>query len=89
MTDTHAESAWDWRVVETDAGSVTLAPVTALQARAAQWRDWATKAAATAQSWRVQAEESLATAGSTLVARSSEWAVPSELGGPCSRPGNC
>jgi len=79
MTDALAQPSAEWPVVETDAGSVALAPVAALQSRAAQWRDWATKAAATAQSLRVQAEESLATAGSTLVARSSEWAVPTDL----------
>lgn len=68
-----------WPVVQTDAGSVTLAPIGSLQSRASEWRDWASKAKATAQSLRIQAEDLWAAAGATLVARSTEWPVPAEL----------
>ena len=79
MTAPGAQESAKWPVVQTDAGPVTLASVEALKTRAGQWRDWATKASATVRSLRDQSDDHLAAAGSTLVARSSEWAVPSEL----------
>ncbi len=68
-----------WPIVQTDAGPVTLATVVALEARAAEWRDWAAKASATVRSLRDQSDDHLATAGSILLAHSNEWAVPPEL----------
>ena len=68
-----------WPVVQTDAGPVTLATVEDLEGRAAQWRDWVAKTMSSTQSLRAQAEDQLAAAGSTLIARSSEWSVPSNL----------
>jgi hypothetical protein len=68
-----------WPLVQTDAGPVTLAQVGDLQSRASQWRDWAARAATTAQSLRSQAEDWLATAGAILVARLTEWDVPANL----------
>jgi len=79
MTGVALAPAGEWRVVQTDAGPVTLATVGALQTRASQWRDWATKASATAQSLRGQAEERLARAGSTLIATSTKWTVTPDL----------
>src|SRR5438309_5648348 len=79
MKDMSTQESAEWPVVQTDAGPVTLAPVGALQARADQWREWAASAAATAQSLRSQAEDRFAGVGSSLVARSREWAVPSDL----------
>ena len=69
----------EWRVVQTDAGPVTLASVDDLRSRAAAWREWAASATASAKSLRDQADERLAAAGAILVPRSSDWAIPAEL----------
>jgi hypothetical protein len=75
MSDVTAQ----WPVVQTDAGSVTLASIPDLQSRATQWRAWAATAKANAQSLRDQAADRLATAGATLVTNSSKWSVPDDL----------
>lgn len=79
MSELTAQQTTDWSVVQTEAGPVTLASVDALQARAAQLRDWAAKAAAGAQSLRTHADWQFAAAGSTLVARPTDWAIPADL----------
>ena len=75
MTEVTAQ----WPVVQTDAGSVTVAPISDLQSRASQWRTWAATAKANAQSLRDQTADRLATAGATLVASSARWSVPDDL----------
>jgi hypothetical protein len=75
----HALQSASWPIVQTDAGPVALATVQDLEGRAAEWRDWVAKALAETKSLRAQAEDHLAAAGSTLIARSSEWAVPANL----------
>ncbi len=68
-----------WPIVQTDAGTVPLASVDELQARAGQWREWGAKASATVRSLRDQGDDHLAAAGSILLAQRGEWAVPPEL----------
>jgi len=79
MSEVAEQQSIGWPVVQTDAGPVTLASVTDLQARAGQLRDWAAKSTVTAQSLRTQADLQFAAAGSTLIAHSTEWAVPVDL----------
>jgi hypothetical protein len=79
VTEAIAQQSTEWPVVQTDAGFVTLATADALGARAAEWRAWATNAAASAQALSSQAEDHLAAAGEMLVAHSTEWSVPSDL----------
>jgi len=79
MSQMAGQQSIGWRVVQTDAGPVTLASVEALQARAVQLRDWIATAAASAQALHTQAEDQLAAVGSTLVARPTDWAIPGDL----------
>jgi hypothetical protein len=72
-------AASQWTVVETEAGSVTLVSIQDLQSRAYQWRDWASKTKAWVLGLRGQAEDQIASAAAILVARRTDWAVPTNI----------
>jgi hypothetical protein len=72
-------SASQWAVVQTEAGSVTLASIPDLQSRAHQWRDWASKAKVSVLGLRGQAEDHIASAAAILVARRADWPVPANM----------
>jgi hypothetical protein len=78
-SESFAANPPQWTVVQTDAGTVTLAPLVSLQARVKELTDWATTASSTSTAWHAQAEDRFAAAGSVLVPRRSEWPVPTEL----------
>ncbi len=78
-TDALTGQTAEWRLVETDAGPVTLATAEALRARAVDWRNWTARVEASARSLREQSDEHLAQAGSTLVAHTNGWTIPTGL----------
>jgi hypothetical protein len=78
-TDAAAGQASEWPVVHTDAGEVTLASADALRTRAAEWREWASKATQDAQAWRREADDHFAAAGAIFVGQPMGWMVPPQL----------
>lgn len=68
-----------WSLVQTDAGTVTLATLDEIRARANQLNDWVAKTIPVSAQVRSEADDHYAACGAILVPRTKDWTVPSSL----------
>lgn len=68
-----------WSLVQTDSGSVTLATLDDVRARADQLNDWVAKTIPVSAQLRSEADDHYAACGAILVPRTKDWTIPTSL----------